>query len=147
MPDPSAMEVARTMFARDAASNMLGMRIEACQVGTATVTMTVRADMVNGLKLCHGGLIFTLADSAFAFACNSANHNTVAAGCSIEFLAPATLGDTLTATATERALRGKQGIYDIDVHNQTGTLIAVFRGKSARIPGQTIPTEASVSAR
>jgi acyl-CoA thioesterase len=94
--------------------------------------------MVNGHAICHGGFVFTLADSAFAFACNSYNANTVAAGCAIEFLAPSHEGDVLTATARERALVGRSGIYDIDVTNQTGATIAIFRGKSTRIKGHVV---------
>jgi acyl-CoA thioesterase len=139
MADPlSPLMIAQTMFARDRASQMLGMNIESCTAGRAQVSMRVAENMVNGLSVCHGGLIFTLADSAFAFACNNTNFNTVAAGCAIEFLAPGKLGDTLTAHASERAQRGRTGIYDVDVINQDGELIATFRGKSARIPGHVI---------
>jgi acyl-CoA thioesterase len=135
------LAVAQAMLGRDRASQLLGLNLENCAAGTATVSMQVRDDMVNGLSVCHGGFIFTLADSAFAFACNSYNFNTVAAGCSIEFLAPGKLGDTLTARATERAQRGRSGVYDIDVFNQNHELIAVMRGKSARVPGQVIAEE------
>jgi acyl-CoA thioesterase len=138
MAEPTPAQVAAAMFSRDQASQALGMKIESCAAGTATLSMHVRPDMVNGLAVCHGGLIFTLADSAFAFACNSHNFNTVAAGCSIEFLAPGKLGDMLTATATERSLRGRQGIYDVDVKNQDDEIIAVFRGKSTRVSGLVI---------
>ena len=131
---------AEAMYSRDGASQMLGMQIEAVGPGTAVLSMTVRPDMVNGHQICHGGLIFTLADSTFAFACNSYNRVTVAAGCSIEYLAPARLGDRLTATGQERSLSGRSGVYDIQVTNQDGTLIALFRGKSARIQGQLIDT-------
>lgn len=131
---------AEAMYSRDGASQMLGMQIEAVGPGTAVLSMTVRPDMVNGHQICHGGLIFTLADSTFAFACNSYNRVTVAAGCSIEYLAPARLGDRLTATGQERSLSGRSGVYDIQVTNQEGTLIALFRGKSARIQGQLIDT-------
>jgi acyl-CoA thioesterase len=100
--------------------------------------MTVRADMVNGHAICHGGLIFTLADSAFAFACNSHNLTTVASGCTIEFLAPAHEGDELTASAIERSVAGRTGVYDIEVTNQRGEVIALFRGKSHRIKGHVV---------
>jgi acyl-CoA thioesterase len=133
-----AERVAAGMFARDAASRGLGMRITKVAPGFAELTMTVRHDMVNGHAICHGGFVFTLADSAFAFACNSYNANTVAAGCAIEFLAPSHEGDVLTATARERALVGRSGIYDIDVTNQTGATIAIFRGKSTRIKGHVV---------
>jgi len=133
-----AERVAAGMFARDAASRGRGMRITKVAPGFAELTMTVRHDMVNGHAICHGGFVFTLADSAFAFACNSYNANTVAAGCAIEFLAPSHEGDVLTATARERALVGRSGIYDIDVTNQTGATIAIFRGKSTRIKGHVV---------
>ena len=100
--------------------------------------MTVRADMLNGHAICHGGFIFTLADSAFAFACNSYNLTTVASGCSIDFLAPAREGDVLTAIGQERNVSGRTGVYDIEVRNQTGNTIALFRGKSYRIKGHIV---------
>jgi acyl-CoA thioesterase len=133
-----AEAVAAAMFARDRASQALGMAIAAVAPGQATLTMTVRADMVNGHAICHGGLIFTLADSAFAFACNSYNLATVASGCTIEFLAPAREGDVLTARARERSAAGRTGVYDIEVANQRGEAIALFRGKSYRIKGHVI---------
>ena len=133
-----AGRVAAAMYSRDQASQALGMRIAEVGPGRAELTMPVRADMLNGHATCHGGFIFALADSAFAFACNSHNLITVAAGCTIEFLAPAREGDVLTATGRERALSGRSGIYDIDVTNQHGATIAVFRGKSARIKGHVI---------
>jgi acyl-CoA thioesterase len=133
-----AERCAEAMYARDRASQALGMRIVQIAPGFAALTMTVRADMLNGHATCHGGFIFSLADSAFAFACNSRNLITVAAGCTIEFLAPAREGDVLTATGRERALAGRSGIYDIDVTNAHGATIAVFRGKSARIKGHVI---------
>ncbi|MEO8345244.1 MAG: hydroxyphenylacetyl-CoA thioesterase PaaI [Betaproteobacteria bacterium] len=133
-----AQRCADAMYVRDRASQALGMRILNVAPGSATLTMTVRDDMLNGHASCHGGFIFSLADSAFAFACNSRNLITVAAGCSIEFLAPARAGDVLMATGCERALSGRSGIYDIDVTNQHGTTIAVFRGKSTRIKGNVI---------
>ena len=100
--------------------------------------MTVRADMLNGHAICHGGFIFTLADSAFAFACNSYNLTTVASGCTIDFLAPAREGDVLTAVAHERSVSGRTGVYDIEVTNQHGETIALFRGKSYRIKGHVV---------
>jgi acyl-CoA thioesterase len=133
-----AERCAEAMYERDRASQALGMRIVQIAPGFAAMTMTVRADMLNGHATCHGGFIFSLADSAFAFACNSRNLITVAAGCTIEFLAPAREGDVLTATGRERALAGRSGIYDIDVTNAHGATIAVFRGKSARIKGHVI---------
>jgi acyl-CoA thioesterase len=133
-----AESVAHGMFSRDRASQALGMRIVRVAPGFAELTMHVRGDMVNGHAICHGGLVFTLADSAFAFACNSYNFNTVAAGCTIEFLAPGREGDVLTATAQERAQGGRAGVYDIEVRNQLGKTIALFRGKSMRIRGHVI---------
>ena len=133
-----AQKVADAMLAADQASRALGMVIVAVSAGCATVQMTIRADMVNGHHTCHGGIIFTLADSAFAFACNNRNLPTVASGCSIEFLAPAYAGEILTAEAREVALRGRTGVYDVAVRNQTGTVIAAFRGRSHRLPGQIV---------
>ena len=133
-----AERCAEAMYARDRASQALGMRLVSIAPGFAAMTMTVRADMLNGHATCHGGFIFSLADSVFAFACNSHNLTTVAAGCTIEFLAPAREGDVLTATGRERALTGRSGVYDIDVTNGHGATIAVFRGKSARIKGHVI---------
>lgn len=131
--------VAEAMYAEDRASQMMGIRIARVGPGYAEVTMRVRADMVNGHATCHGGFIFTLADSAFAFSCNGGNHRTVASGCSIEFVAPAMEGDVLTAIASERSASGRTGVYDIDVINQRGEKIAFFRGKSYRIKGHVIP--------
>lgn len=133
-----AERVAQAMWARDDASQRLGMRIVDVTPGRATLTMTVRSDMLNGHAICHGGFIFTLADSAFAFACNSYNLNTVASGCAIDFLAPAREGDVLTAIAHERSMAGRTGVYDIEVTNQRGETIAFFRGKSYRIKGHVI---------
>lgn len=138
-----AERVAASMYARDLASQMMGMRIVRVGPGHAELAMTVRADMVNGHAICHGGLIFTLADSAFAFACNSDNQNTVASGCSIDFVAPAREGDVLTAVAQERSASGRTGVYDIDVRNQRGEIIALVRGKSYRIRGAVIDEPAA----
>src|SRR4030095_9477286 len=113
-----AERVAAAMWARDDASKGLGMRIVGVAPGRAELSMPVRADMLNGHAICHGGFIFTLADSAFAFACNSYNLNTVASGCSIDFLAPARERDVLTAIAHERSVSGRTGVYDIEVTNQ-----------------------------
>jgi acyl-CoA thioesterase len=133
-----AERVAAEMFARDRASQAMGMRISKIGPGRAELTMKVRADMLNGHATCHGGFIFTLADSAFAFACNSANMTTVASGCSIDFIAPAREDDVLTAIGRERSLSGRTGVYDIEVTNQRGETIALFRGKSYRIKGHVI---------
>ena len=133
-----AERVAATMFAQDHASQMMGMRIVTVGPGRAELTMTVRADMLNGHATCHGGFIFTLADSAFAFACNSNNQTTVASGAGIDFLAPAREGDVLTAVAEERSATGRTGVYDIAVRNQRGEAIALFRGKSHRVKGHVV---------
>jgi acyl-CoA thioesterase len=133
-----AERVAAEMFARDPASQAMGMRIAKIGPGCAELTMKVRADMLNGHATCHGGFIFTLADSAFAFACNSANLTTVASGCSIDFVAPAREDDVLTAIGAERSLSGRTGVYDIEVRNQRGETVALFRGKSYRIKGHVI---------
>jgi len=126
------------MYARDPASQSLGMTLDAIAPGYARMSMPVRADMLNGHASCHGGFIFTLADSAFAFACNSHNHVTVGAGCSIDYLSPGRESDVLTATASEQTLAGKTGIYDVTVTNQDGRTIALFRGKSHRISGEVL---------
>jgi acyl-CoA thioesterase len=124
------------MFALDHASQALGMRVLATEPGRATVAMVVRQDMLNGFAICHGGLITALADSAFAFACNSAGELTVAAGLVVDFVAPARLGDELIADCHEVAATGRTGVYDAEVRNQAGTLIAVFRGRAQRIKGR-----------
>ena len=126
---------AEAMWRDDNASKWLGMKVEEVRPGYARLSMTVTPNMVNGHNLCHGGLIFTLADSTFAFACNSHNQRAVAAAASIDFLAPAFLGDVLTAEGIEQALKGRSGIYDMKVRNQKDELIALFRGKSATIKG------------
>ena len=133
-----AERVADSMYARDTASIALGIRIETVGPGRADMVMAVRPDMLNGHAICHGGFIFTLADSTFAYACNSYNLSTVASGCSIDFLAPAREGDVLTARGVERSASGRTGVYDIEVFNQRGEKIALFRGKSYRIKGHVI---------
>ena len=133
-----AERVATAMYERDIASQRLGIRIVRVAAGSAVLAMTVRPDMLNGHAICHGGYIFTLADSAFAYACNSYNLTTVASGCSIDFLAPAREADVLEAMAEERSASGRTGIYDIEVRNQRGERIALFRGKSHRIKGHVI---------
>jgi len=135
-----ADRVAASMWPRDTASQGLGMRIVRIAPGHAELAMTVRSDMLNGHAICHGGFIFTLADSTFAYACNSYNLNTVASGCGIDFIAPAREGDVLTAIGQERSASGRTGVYDIEVANQRGEKIALFRGKSYRIKGHVIDT-------
>jgi acyl-CoA thioesterase len=129
----TAERVRDVMLADDAASRMLGLQIIEMSPGRAVATMTVRADMLNGFAICHGGLIATLADSAFAFACNSRNALTVASGFGIDLLKSAKLNDVLTATAEETSLAGRTGLYDVTVKNQHGDLIAMFRGRSYRL--------------
>ena len=133
-----AERVAARMFESDHASRGLGMRIESVGPGRAEMTMTVRDDMVNGHAICHGGFIFLLADSTFAFACNSHDRNTVAQGCTIDYLAPAHEGDVLRAIGIERSRKGRTGVYDIEVRNQNGATVALFRGKSYRIDGHVL---------
>jgi acyl-CoA thioesterase len=141
-PRELAAKVGEAMFAVDAASkDFLQMELLSCEPGRAVLRMQVREPMLNGHKICHGGLIFTLADSTFAFACNSHNKVTVAAGCSIEFLRPAHLGDVLTCEGVEQVLQGRHGIYDMQVRNQRSEVVAVFRGKSTSIQGTVIPEE------
>ncbi len=139
-PQALAEAAGAAMFARDPASQGLGMKLVEIRPGYARMTMPVRTDMLNGHQTCHGGFIFALADSAFAFACNSHNHTTVGAGCTIDYLAPGRLDDLLTAEAIERTLAGKTGIYDVNVTNQEGKMIATFRGKSHRVAGEVVPT-------
>ena len=142
-PAALAAKVGEAMFSVDAASkDFLQMELVSCAPGRAVMRMKVRAEMLNGHKICHGGLIFTLADSTFAFACNSHNKVTVAAGCSIEFLKPAHEGDVLTCEGVEQMLQGRHGIYDMKVSNQRGEVVAMFRGKSASIQGTVIPEAA-----
>lgn len=129
-PQQIAERVRDAMWAGDHASQLLGLRPVAVGPGSAVFEMVVRQDMLNGHAICHGGLIATLADSTFAFACNAYNVLTVAAGFSIDLLAPARLGDVLTATCTERAKAGRTGLYDTAVCNQRGECIALFRGRS-----------------
>jgi acyl-CoA thioesterase len=135
-----ARRVGESMFAGDTASrDTMGMELLACEPGRAVMRMTVAERHLNGHKICHGGFIFTLADSTFAFACNSRNRVTVAAGCSIEFLKPGQPGDVLTCEGVEQILQGRHGIYDMKVSNQRGEVVAMFRGKSAQLPGSVLP--------
>jgi acyl-CoA thioesterase len=132
-------EAARdAMWKDDRASKGLGMVIAAVGPGSATVTMTVRPDMLNGFDICHGGLIATLADTAFAFACNAYNELTVAAGFDVNIVAAARGGDALTATATEVSRTGRTGVYDIAVTNQRGETVAAFRGRSFTMKGKPV---------
>jgi acyl-CoA thioesterase len=126
------------MWAKDRACQALGMQVNAIGPGTATLTMTVREDMLNGHDLCHGGLVATLADSAFAYACNAYNEVTVASGFDIHLMAGARLGDVLTASATELSKGGRTGVYDIVVTNQRDEQIAAFRGRSYTMKGKPL---------
>jgi acyl-CoA thioesterase len=134
-----AREAAAAMWAEDNASRALGMVLVEASPGRAVLTMTVTAAMTNGHGMCHGGYIFTLADSAFAFACNSHNTRTVAQHCAVTFIAPGRLGDVLTATAAEISRTGRSGITDVTVTNQAGETIAVFRGHSRSLGGAIAP--------
>lgn len=135
--DPLALARAtgEHMYARDHATQGLGIVLLEVKPGYARMHMKVRTDMLNGHAMCHGGFIFTLADSTFAFACNSYNVQTVAAGCSIEFLAPAFEGELLVAEAIEQSRSGKTGVYDIAVTNPEGRKVALMRGKSHQLKG------------
>ncbi|KIC49892.1 hydroxyphenylacetyl-CoA thioesterase PaaI [Tateyamaria sp. ANG-S1] len=134
-PEERAQRCADAMWATDEASQALGMRIENIGPGTATLTMQVRKHMLNGHGICHGGMIFTLADSAFAFACNSYNRLTVAHSNQITYLAPGQLDEVLTAKATEIARQGRSGTYDVTVTGDDHRQIALFRGLSREISG------------
>ena len=139
--DALAKQVGQRMFAADKASRQtMGMELLYCKPGTASMRMTVEDKHLNGHQMCHGGFIFTLADSTFAFACNSHNNAAVASSASIEFLKPALLGDVLTCVGVEQVLSGRHGVYDMTVRNQKDQVIALFRGKSAQIQGQVVPT-------
>jgi len=139
-PHALAQAVGAAMYAVDAATQGLDMDVAEIAPGYARLTMRVRPDMLNGHQTCHGGFLFALADSAFAFACNSRNASTVASGCSIDFVAPGFAGDLLTAVAQERSLAGRTGVYDVTVTNQDGRQLALFRGRSYRIKGQIVGT-------
>ncbi len=137
-PQELAELTAKVMFDNDPASQALGITLESVAPGEARMSMKVRPDMLNGHATCHGGFIFALADSTFAFACNSRNAATVASGCTIDYLAPGYEGDILTAQAKEYSLAGRTGVYDVQVTNQDGKRIAIFRGRSYRIKGQVV---------
>ena len=128
-----AREVVRSLYEADLASQALGIEIIDVAPGRVRVAMTVRADMVNGYGMCHGGIVFALADSAFAFACNSHGDPMVAAGASSEFLAPTPRGERVIATAAEVSRNARHGIYDVAVADAAGTVLAQFRGRCARL--------------
>ena len=137
-PDDLARACADAMWKEDGASQGLGMEILEVKAGQAVLTMTIRPHMVNGHGIAHGGFIFTLADSAFAFACNSHNQRTVAAQCNISFIRPGKLGDTLVAAAREISRTGRSGIYDVRV-TVNDTVVAELRGHSRTIGGALVP--------
>lgn len=143
LPDATAAQLLAerahdTMFEHDAASHGLGIEIATIGPGHATATMTIRPDMLNGFGMCHGGFIVTLADTAFAFACNSFNVMTLACGLDAEFLLAAQLGDVLTARAEQRSQAGRLGVTDVVVTNQRGEQVALVRGRSYRVKGKAV---------
>ncbi|WP_018404097.1 hydroxyphenylacetyl-CoA thioesterase PaaI [Marinobacter gelidimuriae] len=140
-PQQLAQSCADAMYQRDEASRNLGMEITQVSPGKATVTMPVSSIMIQGHGSCHGGYLFTLADSAFAFACNSYNKATVASGCSIDYMLGAREGDLLTASAVEQSRGNRTGVYDITITNQNGHVVALFRGKSYQVRGEVIQSE------
>ena len=141
--DQLARACADAMWADDKASRGLGMEIVEVGPGRAVIAMTVREEMVNGHGICHGGFVFTLADSAFAFACNSGNQNTVGAACTVDYLRPAFSGDVLTAEAEQRSRSGRTGVYDVTVRNQNDETIVIFRGRSHQVRGEVLEVMAS----
>lgn len=138
-PQQIAERAAAAMFDSDNATRALGMVVDEVRPGYARLSMTVRDDMLNGHGTCHGGLLFTLADSAFAFGCNAYNKVTVAQSCEIAFMAPVGPGTVLTAECAEQALSGRSGVYDVRVMNGAGETVALFRGKSRRVKGEVVP--------
>ncbi|MDR3539183.1 MAG: hydroxyphenylacetyl-CoA thioesterase PaaI [Acetobacteraceae bacterium] len=135
-PDERARACAKAMWTDDRASRALDMILGPVTPGRAVLSMRVRDDMVNGHGICHGGFIFTLADSAFAFACNSYNERSVAQHNSITYVRPGQLGEMLTATAEERVRSGRSGLYDVRVTGADGTVVAEFRGQCRTIGGK-----------
>lgn len=136
-----AQDCAESMYSRDLASQNLGMKITQVSPGKATLTMPVTKTMIQGHGACHGGYLFTLADSAFAFACNTYNKATVASGCTIDYMIAAREGDVLTATAVEQSRGNRTGVYDITITNQNGHVVVLFRGKSYQVRGEVIQSE------
>jgi len=137
---PTVEEVGAAMYGRDITAHWLGIALDEVRLGYARMRMEVKKEMANGHGICHGGLIFTLADTTFAYACNSHNQVALATSCMIDFVSPGQIGDVLAAEAQEQHLRGRFGVYDIRVTNQKGELIALFRGKSAQLKDQVVPT-------
>ncbi len=137
-PEELARACADVMYADDAASRSLGIDICDVAPGRAVARMTVTDTMINGHDICHGGYVFLLADTAFAFACNTYDHVTVAAGADVVFVAPARLGDELVAEAAERARTGRSGVYDVTVRRADGPVVAEFRGRSRTVSGHLV---------
>jgi len=131
--DASPERVAAAMYERDRAAHAMGIELLEVRAGFARLAFNVRDDMLNGYDMCHGGFVFALADTAFAYACNSRNRATVALQCAISYVAPARAGERLIATAQERALGGRTGTYDVEVQRADGTVLAFFRGTSYRV--------------
>ncbi|KHQ53082.1 hydroxyphenylacetyl-CoA thioesterase PaaI [Mameliella alba] len=138
-PQQRAERAAEAMYAKDTAAQEMKMQIEAVSPGRAVLSMEVQPAHLNGHSICHGGIIFTLADTAFAYACNSYNTLTVAQENQITFLAPGQLGERLTATAEEQALAGRSGVYDVTVTGGDGRKVALMRGLSRTVKGQHFP--------
>ena len=137
-PQQTAEASRDAMLANDAVLRLLGITVGAVAPGRASATMTVRADMLNGFAICHGGLVATLADTAFAYACNSRDELTLAAGFALDLLAPSHQGDVLTALACEQSQAGRSAIYDVEVSNQRGERVALFRGRSHTLKGRAV---------
>ncbi|TNC14451.1 hydroxyphenylacetyl-CoA thioesterase PaaI [Methylobacterium terricola] len=140
-PDDLARACAAALWAEDRASQGLGLTLDHVGPGAATLSMRVRDDMTNGHGTCHGGFLFALADSAFAFACNTANQRAVAQHCSVTFLRPGRRGEVLTARAVERVREGRSGLYDVTVTDADGQVVAEFRGHSRTVPGTVLAGE------
>ena len=138
-----ARDCAEAMYERDQATRRMGIQLLDAGPGSAKLSMRVREDMIQGHGTCHGGYLFALADSAFAFACNSYNDATVAIGCSIDYVAPAREGDELIASACEQSRSGRTGNYDVRIENSQGQLIALFHGKSYKVRGTVLAQETS----
>jgi acyl-CoA thioesterase len=145
MPDPHTLAAAvrEGMYGRDHAAQALGIAVDAIEPGAAVCRMTVRDDMVQGHATCHGGIVFALADTAFAYACNAYNRVTVALGAEITFVAPARADEELIATARERSRAGRTGVYDVEVTNGAGRLVALFRGTSYETRGEVLTPAAT----
>ncbi len=138
MSEPLAERVRAAMYERDRAAHLLGIEIVEIGPGFAKAEMTVTDAMLNGHDICHGGILFTFADTAFAYACNARNDRTVALQCSISFSAPARAGERLSAVAQERAGGGRTGTYDVSVSAGDGSLVALFRGTNYRVSGNVV---------